>query len=70
VLLAVGDSGTGWGVDEEDTYPSRLQELCRQYCSNDLLVINGGVPSYTSAQVLVRRPGDSSCSATRACTAH
>ena len=54
VLLAVGDSGTfGWGVDEADTYPSRLQELCRQHCSNDLLVINGGVPSYTSAQVLV-----------------
>jgi lysophospholipase L1-like esterase len=53
VILALGDSGTfGWGVDEPNSYPAQLQRLCEENCASQILVVNGGVPSYTSSQTL------------------
>ncbi len=52
-ILALGESTTfGWGVDDNETYPYFLTRELSQTQSK-LQVINGGVPSYTSAQVLV-----------------
>lgn len=54
LVLCLGESSTfGWMVGESETYPARLQgildakPLARPAC-----VVNAGVPSYTSAQVL------------------
>ncbi len=52
-ILCLGESTTfGWGVDENQSYPYQLQnELNKK--NSDFYVINGGVPSYTSSQVLL-----------------
>ena len=46
-ILTLGNSCTfGWGLDEADTYPARLQQLV----GPGVDVINGGVPGYSSYQ--------------------
>ncbi len=53
IILALGESTTfGWGVDDNETYPYFLTQSLQQNPSKPQ-IINGGVPSYTSAQVLV-----------------
>jgi lysophospholipase L1-like esterase len=51
-ILALGESTTfGWGVQDHETYPARLE---RFFLEKDAVeVINAGVPSYTSSQVLI-----------------
>ena len=52
VILAIGESTTfGWGVTDQQTYPWHLQQYLRGQDPN-IRVINAGVPSYTSSQVL------------------
>ncbi len=52
VIITLGESTTfGWNVGDKDTYPAYLH-TCFQPGDN-VYVINGGVPSYTSSQVLV-----------------
>jgi len=52
-ILTLGESTTfGWDVKDNETYPYYLmKELEKKY--SNLYVINGGVPSYTSAQTLL-----------------
>lgn len=51
-IVALGESTTfGWGVGDADTYPARLQALFAEH-GQPVRVINAGVPSYTSSQVL------------------
>ncbi len=53
VILALGESTTfGWRVRDNETYPFHL-EKCFSEKYGDVFVINGGVPSYSSSQVLV-----------------
>lgn len=50
--IALGESTTfGWGVADGDTYPAQLQELLAAQ-GRQVRVINAGVPSYSSSQVL------------------
>jgi len=50
--VCLGESTTfGWGVGNGDTYPAQLQALLAAN-GNAVRVINAGVPSYSSAQVL------------------
>lgn len=51
-ILALGESTTfGWGVADHETYPYILTQSLQQTMLKPQ-VINGGIPSYTSAQVL------------------
>jgi hypothetical protein len=44
-IIALGDSVThGWGVEDDETYPARLQALLRER-GHDVEVINAGVPA-------------------------
>lgn len=54
LIVALGESTTfGWGVRDAETYPASLQErLMRRDPDTPWLVLNAGVPSYTSPQVL------------------
>ena len=50
--IALGESTTfGWGVADGDTYPAHLQALLAAQ-GRQVRVINAGVPSYSSTQVL------------------
>lgn len=53
VILAVGDSTTfGWNVRDDETWPHGLQRyLAASGLEQRVLVVNAGVPSYTSSQV-------------------
>src|SRR5262249_25252017 len=53
-ILAIGDSCTwGWQVKEDETYPSRLQQLLDlRWGTGRYQVINAGVPGHTSYQGL------------------
>ena len=52
VWIALGESTTfGWGVADGDTYPAQLQALLAAQ-GRQVRVINAGVPSYSSSQVL------------------
>lgn len=52
VWIALGESTTfGWGVADGDTYPTQLQTLLAAQ-GRQVRVINAGVPSYSSSQVL------------------
>ncbi len=53
-IVCLGASPTfGWGVNQEETYPSRLEKLLREkYGSEKIEVINGGVIGYSSYQGL------------------
>jgi lysophospholipase L1-like esterase len=62
-VLTLGGSTTfGWAVDEEATYPSRLEERLRQRCipalGDRIEVVNGGVPGYQSSQTALRFEAD------------
>jgi len=49
-VVALGESTTfGWGVHENETYPYYLYNAIE---NPNVYVINGGIPSYTSSQVL------------------
>jgi len=57
IILAMGESTTfGWEVNNQQTYPAALMQ---QFSNNKLpsgnkaLVINAGIPSYTSSQTLL-----------------
>jgi lysophospholipase L1-like esterase len=51
-VLCVGDSTTfGWEVREGEHFPARLSDALRDRVDRSW-VVNGGVPSYTSTQVL------------------
>jgi len=53
LVLAVGESTTfGWEVSEGEDYPSVLRRRLGADAGSQLYVINAGVPSYTSTQVL------------------
>jgi lysophospholipase L1-like esterase len=59
VILALGESTTfGWGVKDNQTYPYYLGEYLREFelakmtTQRASLVINAGVPSYSSSQTL------------------
>ncbi len=50
-ILLLGCSTTfGWGVEDAETYPARLEALARDAGYEKLEVINGGQPGYTSFQ--------------------
>ncbi len=50
-IMTLGCSTTfGWGVDDEETYPSVLERLARADGKVKTEVINGGQPGYTSFQ--------------------
>lgn len=51
-VVAVGNSSTfGWGVNDGETYPARLQELLRgRVAGRRVEVMNAGVPGYSSFQ--------------------
>ena len=54
VILALGESSTfGWGVYDGEDYPSRLTKVLHERGLKDAYVVNGGVPSYTSNQVVL-----------------
>ncbi len=53
LLVALGESTTfGWDVPDDGTYPAQLQELAAAR-GPALEVVNAGVPSYSSTQVLL-----------------
>lgn len=52
-ILTLGCSTTfGWGVDDAESYPARLEALYREAGRSNVEVINGGQPGYTSFQGL------------------
>jgi lysophospholipase L1-like esterase len=52
-VMAMGCSTTfGWGVEDEQSYPYRLEVLGREAGHADLEVINAGQPGYSSFQGL------------------
>lgn len=52
-VMALGCSTTfGWGVDDAQSYPARLESRIRGAGHDDWQVINGGQPGYTSFQGL------------------
>ena len=52
-ILLLGCSTTfGWGVDDQESYPARLEALLRDAGESEVEVINGGQPGYTSFQGL------------------
>ena len=52
VVLAVGDSATfGWKVAEGGPYPAQLEVFLRERGARGVLVVNAGVPSYSSSQI-------------------
>lgn len=54
LAFTLGESSTfGWGVGDAETYPAHLQAiLAGRPLPRPWLVVNAGVPSYTSPQVL------------------
>ncbi len=51
-VMFLGCSTTfGWGVNDDETYPARVQSMLAQQ-SHDVQVFNGGQPGYTSFQGL------------------
>jgi lysophospholipase L1-like esterase len=53
-ILTLGESTTfGWNAGEKDTYPAQLQAYLQEAGIDSVCVINAGVPSYTSLQVLI-----------------
>jgi lysophospholipase L1-like esterase len=53
VVLCVGDSTTfGWGVLEGDDFPAQLARALDARASGTTWVVNGGVPSFSSTQVV------------------
>jgi len=52
-IMTLGCSTTfGWGVDDPDSYPAKLEVLARASGHANTEVINGGQPGYTSFQGL------------------
>ena len=52
-ILALGCSTTfGWGVEDAETYPARLEAHLREAGHAKVEVVNGGQPGYTSFQGL------------------
>jgi len=52
-IMALGCSTTfGWGVEDSETWPARLEDYLRASGYDNLEVINGGQPGYTSHQGL------------------
>lgn len=52
-VLAMGCSTTlGWGVEDGESYPARLEELAVAAGKTSVQVLNGGQPGYTSFQGL------------------
>jgi lysophospholipase L1-like esterase len=51
-IVCLGDSHTfGWGVEQEETYPARLEEmLAKKYTGKAFEVLNHGVPGYNTVQ--------------------
>ena len=50
-IMTLGCSTTfGWGVADAESYPARLEALLRDKGRDDIEVINGGQPGYTSFQ--------------------
>jgi lysophospholipase L1-like esterase len=54
-VLCVGDSGIfGWAVNDSQTFPSVLeQELKKKFTTENIKVINAGVPAYSSYQGVI-----------------
>lgn len=51
VIIVIGDSVTfGFRVQENETYAAQLQEYLNNHGLNDAVVVNYGVPGYTSFQ--------------------
>ncbi len=55
LILALGESTTfGWPVTDDEAYPSRLEAILNSATlDNSNVVVNAGVPSYSSKQVLL-----------------
>lgn len=52
-VMALGCSTTfGWGVDDAESYPARLEVLAHDAGYDQVEVINGGQPGYTTFQAL------------------
>jgi lysophospholipase L1-like esterase len=52
-VMTLGCSTTfGWGVDDEETYPFRLERILHESGHDKVEVINGGQPGHTSFQGL------------------
>jgi len=50
-VLVLGNScAFGIGVDDEETWPARLEEMLRRSTGGDVLVMNASVPGYSSYQ--------------------
>lgn len=54
-ILFLGDSLTaGYGVEKDEAYPSRLEDLLREKGINDVKLINAGISGSTTASGLSR----------------
>ena len=52
-ILTMGCSTTfGWGVDDDQSYPARLEAVLKEHGKSNVEVINGGQPGQTSLQGL------------------
>ncbi|MFC1853784.1 SGNH/GDSL hydrolase family protein [candidate division CSSED10-310 bacterium] len=52
LILVLGESTTfGWFLNDPEAYPVQLMQELRHRGLEDVYVVNGGVPSYTSTQV-------------------
>ncbi|MBU0635324.1 MAG: hypothetical protein KKA52_09765, partial [Candidatus Omnitrophica bacterium] len=57
IVLCLGNSNTyGLGAAPEESYPKQLERLLKSYCARKTTVINEGIPSYNTAQILERMP--------------
>lgn len=54
LVLALGESTTfGWAVGDEESYPSHLERILNATSDDPVVVVNAGIPSYSSQQVLL-----------------
>ena len=55
LVLALGESTTfGWGVGDDESYPSQLERILNSTSANKpFVVVNAGIPSYSSRQVFL-----------------
>ena len=60
IILCLGDSNTlGMGIPPQESYPAQLEKMLRlKFLERNVRVINHGIPSYNTAQILNALPAD------------